>query len=102
LLWKSKFDTEPKEHLGSTLSVIGDDKESPPHTKPNLARGFRVAVLWLTLWLTPILIVGSVRGWESTLFKEGLFFTKAAVVTFGGAYAVLPYVAQQPSFIMAG
>ena len=38
------------------------------------------------------------RGWESTLFKEGLFFSKAAVVTFGGAYAVLPYVAQQALF----
>ena len=34
-------------------------------------------------------------GWGSTLFHEGAFFTKAAVVTFGGAYAVLPYVAQQ-------
>jgi chromate transporter len=44
------------------------------------------------------LIVGAVRGWESTLFKEGLFFSKAAVVTFGGAYAVLPYVAQQALF----
>jgi len=48
--------------------------------------------------LTPTLIVGAVRGWESTLFKEGLFFSKAAVVTFGGAYAVLPYVAQQALF----
>ena len=44
------------------------------------------------------MIVGAVRGWESTLFKEGLFFSKAAVVTFGGAYAVLPYVAQQALF----
>jgi len=80
------------------VSVIGDDEVSPPHTKPNLARAFRVSVLWLTLWLTPTLIVGAVRGWESTLFKEGLFFSKAAVVTFGGAYAVLPYVAQQALF----
>jgi len=38
------------------------------------------------------------RGWESTLFKEGLFFSKAAGSTFGGAYAVLPYVAQQALF----
>src|SRR5438270_2564267 len=95
LLWKSKFDSESKEHSVSTLSVIGDDAESPPHTQPNLARAFWVSVLWLALWLTPTLIVGAVRGWESTLFKESLFFSKAAVVTFGGAYAVLPYVAQQ-------
>jgi chromate transporter len=92
-----KFDSGSKEHSGSTLSVI-DEGESPPHTKPNLARAFRISVLWLTLWLTPTLIVGVVRGWESTLFKEGLFFSKAAVVTFGGAYAVLPYVAQQALF----
>ena len=98
LFWKSKFDTGSKEHSGSTVSVIGDDEESPPHTKPNLPRAFRVSVVWLTLWLTPTLIVGAVCGWESTLFKEGLFFSKAAVVTFGGAYAVLPYVAQQALF----
>src|SRR5438309_1537829 len=98
LLWKSKFDAGPKEHSESTLSVIGDDEESPPHTQPNLARAFRISLLWLALWLTPTLIVGAVRGWESTLFKEGLFFSKAAVVTFGGAYAVLPYVAQQALF----
>jgi chromate transporter len=34
-------------------------------------------------------------GWESTAVKQGLFFSKVALVTFGGAYAVLPYVAQQ-------
>ena len=98
VLWKSKFNSGSKELSGSTLSVVGDDGESPPHTRPNLARALRVSVLWLTLWLTPILIVGAIRGWESTLFKEGLFFSKAAVVTFGGAYAVLPYVAQQALF----
>jgi len=98
LLWKSKFNSGSKELSGSTLSVIGDEEESPSHTQPNLTRAFRVSVLWLTLWLTPTLIVGAVRGWESTLFKEGLFFSKAAVVTFGGAYAVLPYVAQQALF----
>src|SRR5439155_2146814 len=57
LLWKSKFDARSKEHSGSTVSVIGDDEESPPHTKPNLARAFRVSVLWLMLWLTRTLIV---------------------------------------------
>src|SRR5207237_5209638 len=101
LLWKSKFNSGSKECSGSTLSVIGDEEEPPPHTKPNLARAFRVSVVWLTLWLTPTLIVGAVHGWESTLFKEGLFFSKAAVVTFGGAYAVLPYVAPQVLFHLA-
>jgi chromate transporter len=44
------------------------------------------------------MIAGIARGWDSTLFNEGLFFSKAAVVTFGGAYAVLPYVTQQALF----
>src|SRR6266699_3261430 len=42
LLWKSKFNSGAKELSGSTLSVIGDEEESPPHAQPNLARAFRV------------------------------------------------------------
>src|SRR5437899_1085686 len=86
LLWKSKFDSGSKEHSGSTLSVIGDEEESPPHTQPNLARAFRISVLWLTLWLTPILIVGAVRGWASTLSNVGLFVRKRARVPTDGGY----------------
>jgi chromate transporter len=96
LLWKSKFQSTSK--ADTELSVISDGQESPPHTRPNLGRGVRISILWLTLWLTPAVIIGAVRGWDSTLFKEGLFFSKAAVVTFGGAYAVLPYVTQQALF----
>ncbi|MDB6071606.1 MAG: chromate transporter [Verrucomicrobiales bacterium] len=47
------------------------------------------------LWWIPVLLAGWVIGWGSTVFLQGLFFSKAAVITFGGAYAVLPYVAQQ-------
>jgi len=50
------------------------------------------------LWFAPTVAVGLWKGGQSTLFHEGLFFSKAAVVTFGGAYAVLPYVAQQALF----
>jgi chromate transporter len=98
LLWKSNFENTLKENSTSTAPVIGDDQESPAHARPNLSRAFWVSIVWLTLWLTPTVIVGAVRGWDSTLFKEGLFFSKAAVVTFGGAYAVLPYVTQQALF----
>jgi chromate transporter len=41
------------------------------------------------------LLTGAVLGWDHVLFRQGLFFSKAALVTFGGAYAVLPYVSQQ-------
>ena len=98
LLWKSKFENASKENSTSAASVISDEQESPAHAQPNLLRAFWVSIVWLTLWLTPTVIVGAVRGWDSTLFKEGLFFSKAAVVTFGGAYAVLPYVTQQALF----
>jgi len=98
LLWKSRFENASKEKSTSAISVISDEQESPAHARPNLARAFWVSIVWLTLWLTPTAIVGAVRGWDSTLFKEGLFFSKAAVVTFGGAYAVLPYVTQQALF----
>jgi chromate transporter len=96
--WKDTFRTGATDEKSETLSVIGDEQESPPHTKPNLRRAILVSAICLTLWLTPTIIAGALRGWDSTLFKEGLFFSKAAVVTFGGAYAVLPYVAQQALF----
>jgi chromate transporter len=48
----------------------------------------------MTLWWLPVLGVGWWLGWKGIHFQEGLFFSKAALVTIGGAYAVLPYVAQ--------
>src|SRR5262249_23806112 len=98
LLWKSKFETVAAPEAECERSVIHDEQESPPHTRPNLARAVRISIVCLILWLAPTLLFGFFRGWDSTLFKEGLFFSKAAVVTFGGAYAVLPYVAQQALF----
>jgi chromate transporter len=76
-------------------NVISDDDESPDHARPSWSRAIRIAMVCLVLWWAPLLLVGLWQGWDHALFKEGLFFSKAAVVTFGGAYAVLPYVAQQ-------
>ena len=98
LFWKSKFQNSPKQKGAREDAVISDEQESPEHTRPSFARGIRISLLWIALWLTPTIVVGAIRGWDSTLFQEGLFFSKAAVVTFGGAYAVLPYVAQQALF----
>jgi chromate transporter len=97
-LWKKGFASASSQSDEERLSVISDDQESPPHTKPNLRRAILITVVCLALWLAPTIIAGAFRGWDSTLFKEGFFFSKAAVVTFGGAYAVLPYVAQQALF----
>lgn len=62
---------------------------------PSAKRALIVLTCGVALWWTPILLAGVWQGWDGTLFREGVFFSKAAVVTFGGAYAVLPYVAQQ-------
>jgi chromate transporter len=53
-----------------------------------------MTVICLLLWWMPIVGVAAWLGWDSTPARMGLFFSQAAVVTFGGAYAVLPYVAQ--------
>lgn len=96
-VWKKKFLVVGGHGPTGALdkSVLDDETESPEHTRPSLARAFKITVICLALWLLPTLAVGLWQGWDSVLFKEGVFFSKAAVVTFGGAYAVLPYVAQQ-------
>ena len=54
----------------------------------------RIAVICVALWFAPLVTLGSWLGWHHTVAQEGIFFSKAALITFGGAYAVLPYVAQ--------
>ena len=95
IYWKDKFLVIKGHGGGSESSVLDDADESPLHTRPSWSRAIRVTLICLLLWWTPVVLAGLCAGWDSTLFKEGLFFSKAAVVTFGGAYAVLPYVAQQ-------
>src|SRR5438034_2212451 len=94
--WKDKFLVFGQNKSGKKDedTVLGDDIESPGHTKPSLAGAIKVCAIWLALWWLPVLLAGLWLGWNDTLFREGIFFSKAAVVTFGGAYAVLPYVAQ--------
>lgn len=79
--------------------VITQKTENPAapreHTKPSVARAAKVLAVCLALWLGPLLLAGWLLGWQHTIAREGLFFSKAAMVTFGGAYAVLPYVSQQ-------
>ena len=53
-----------------------------------------IAVTGISLWATMLAALSAVFGWDAVLTQMGWFFTKAALVTFGGAYAVLPYVYQ--------
>ncbi len=63
--------------------------------RPSLRRGAAILLLGLALWFTPVVVAALVWGRDSVLVDQGLFFSGAAVVTFGGAYAVLSYVAAQ-------
>jgi chromate transporter len=63
-------------------------------TAPPVPAG-KIAVWGMVLWLVPVLVAGGIWGAEGTLARMGWFFSRAALVTFGGAYAVLPYVGQQ-------
>ncbi|MBI5289247.1 MAG: chromate transporter, partial [Chloroflexi bacterium] len=76
-------------------AVLSDHHETPEHARPSIGRAVRVILVAGALWWAPVLAAGWWRGWDDVLVKEGLFLSKAAMVTFGGAYAVLPYVAQQ-------
>jgi chromate transporter len=78
----------------------GDAKETdaielPPAPKATWTRTLLVSTICLTLWWLPVFAIAAWLGWDSTQAHQGLFFSKASLVTFGGAYAVLPYVAQQ-------
>jgi chromate transporter len=66
----------------------------PAAARASLGRTVLISVICLTLWWIPVLGAGMLLGWKGIHFQEGLFFSKAALVTFGGAYAVLPYVSQ--------
>ena len=74
-------------------SLLGE--EVPEHTRPKASRSLRVACVWLALWLVPVAVLLAALGTASTFGQIAVFFSEMAVVTFGGAYAVLAYVAQQ-------
>lgn len=79
---------------GETHAVIDDDAPLPEHTRPSAPRALRILAVGVVLWLMPFLVVVAWRGWGSLHAQEYRFFTLAAFVTFGGAYAVLAYVTQ--------
>ena len=67
----------------------------PEHTRPTVARALAVSAIWLALWLIPVIALLVTLGRGNVFSEIAVFFSKMAVVTFGGAYAVLAYVAQQ-------
>ncbi|TVQ60187.1 MAG: chromate efflux transporter [Phycisphaerales bacterium] len=78
--------TEPPDLLGDTI---------PEHARPSAARAVRTLATWGVLWAAPIVALLALLGPDHVFTQQSLFFSKAALVTFGGAYAVLAYIAQQ-------
>ncbi len=75
-------------------ALIDDDTPTPDHALFSWRRLLTVLIVGGLLWLIPMELLNLRYGWEHSLTQMGWFFTKAALLTFGGAYAVLPYVNQ--------
>ena len=80
------------QHFGSAF--IDDDTPTPSHALFRWQRLAQVLLVGAALWLIPMSLLVIYFGWDHTFTQMSWFFTKAALLTFGGAYAVLPYVFQ--------
>jgi len=80
-----------KKALVDTL--IDDNRLT--HVEPSPGRAIATLLVWGGLWFLPVALAALILGGAHVLTAEGVFFSKSAMVTFGGAYAVLAYVAQQ-------
>jgi len=75
-------------------ALIDDDTPTPVHARFSWARMIRLALAGVAIWMVAMALLMVIYGWEGAFTQMGWFFTKAALLTFGGAYAVLPYVYQ--------
>ncbi len=75
-------------------AIIDDDTPTPAHARFAWRRLIGFTAAGLALWAGALVWLYALHGWDGTLTQIGWFFTKAALLTFGGAYAVLPYVYQ--------
>ncbi|UZE21973.1 chromate efflux transporter [Pseudomonas sp. B21-056] len=81
-------------HRSFGPALIDDDTPTPDHARFSTFRLIRLALIGALLWVLPMGLLTLMFGWEGTFTQMAWFFTKAALLTFGGAYAVLPYVYQ--------
>ena len=75
-------------------AIVDDDTPTPSHARFTARRLLEVATIGVALWAVPMGLLAAFLGWDHTLTQMGWFFTKAALLSFGGAYAVLPYMYQ--------
>ena len=81
-------------HKSYGPALIDDDTPTPTHARFRWPRLARVLAVGALLWAVPMAALTLLFGWQHSFTQMGWFFTKAALLTFGGAYAVLPYVYQ--------
>ena len=106
-LWPVVFAKAPKTAMagnnrsnaggqtGNQAPIVIDDHAPPPaHTLPSRGRAVRTILVGVAMWALPFAALVAFRGGSSLHAQEYLFFTQAALITFGGAYAVLAYVTQ--------
>ncbi len=74
-------------------SALGE--QIPDHARPTTSWSLKIAAVFLTLWIVPVVALAAWLGTDNVFSQIAMFFSKMAVVTFGGAYAVLAYVAQE-------
>jgi len=86
---------KPRQTSDNVEEIAFATDRLQPVARPAAMRSVRTAITWLTIWLAPLLVLSAWLGPESVFVQEGWFFSKAAVVTFGGAYSVLAYIAQE-------
>ncbi|AZG07723.1 chromate efflux transporter [Pigmentiphaga sp. H8] len=79
---------------GGQAALIDDDTPAPEHARFRWSRLCILLIAGLALWGVPMVVLAVVFGWHGAYTQMGWFFTKAALLTFGGAYAVLPYIFQ--------
>ena len=85
---------EPGGPGGNDRAWLDDDTPAPPHTHFSQQRLVRAVLMGLGIWGAGLGLIVLLFGWGHTLTQMGGFFTQAALLTFGGAYAVLPFVTQ--------
>ena len=93
-LWPDSF-WVIRGHADSNKEGVAIFSQEPPLPKSFLVHFFKTAGLWICIWFSPILALYFLLGQNHILFQQALFFSKAAMVTFGGAYSVLSYIAQE-------
>lgn len=89
-----KTNNQSSPHRSYGRAVIDDDTPTPAHAKLDLKSIIKIFCVGVALWAVAMAVLFAIYGWQATLTQMGWFFTKAALLTFGGAYAVLPYVYQ--------